>query len=156
SPQEELLALLAALKLKAGDVQAAEELYKLGEERFFASDRWIKGMARIYLQADDAAKLSAVLRRWSEREPDNATLHKKISQLAAAMHDFADAKKSATKAIHLDVHDAEAHALLAAALAGQEQSQAATEEYRTAIQLDDNRPEWKTALAKLTNKPEKQ
>jgi tetratricopeptide (TPR) repeat protein len=154
SPQEEVLALLAALKLKAGDVKAAKELYTLGDDRFPASDRWMKGLVRIFLQVNDGKRLAPLLRRWSQREPDNASIQKKLAQLAIAETDFAAAVKSATTAMHLDVQDAEAHALLAAALAGQTRREAAAEEYRTAIQLDGDKPEWKTALGKLTNEPQ--
>ena len=66
APHEELLGLLAALKLKSGDTAAAEALYRLGDQRFPLSDRWIKGLARIYLQSGESAKLTAVLRRWSD------------------------------------------------------------------------------------------
>src|SRR5262249_45633046 len=97
APREEPLALLAAMKLKAGDSAAAETLYRLGDEHFSASDRWLKGLARIYLNNDDKAKLATVLRRWSELEPDNVTLHKKLAQLAFDAHDFAAARDAATR-----------------------------------------------------------
>lgn len=147
SPHEEPLALLAALRLKAGDAAAAEELYALGDKHFPASDRWVKGLARIYLQSDDAQKLAPVLRRWSDLEPDNLTIHQKLARLALDKEDFASAAASATNALHLDVEDAEAHSLLAAALAGQQEQAAAAEEYETAIRLDGRQADWHAALA---------
>src|SRR5439155_24270306 len=69
SPHEELLALLAALKLQAKDVAAAESLYELGDRQFPNSDRWIKGLTRVYLQSGNEDKLLKTLQRWSEIEP---------------------------------------------------------------------------------------
>src|SRR5207248_1757725 len=63
-PHEEGLALLAALKLKSGDSAGAEELYQLGDKHFPASDRWVKGLAKIYLQSSDDKKLLPMLHRW--------------------------------------------------------------------------------------------
>jgi Flp pilus assembly protein TadD len=149
APGEELLALLASLKLQAGDTAAAEGLYQLGDRHFPASDRWIKGLARIHLQSNDAAKLAPVLARWSELEPDNLALHKKLARLALDRSDFATAEARATTTLRHDVQDAESHALLAAALAGQDKRSPAVDEYQTAIQLEGRQPEWHAKLAAL-------
>ena len=149
SPGEELLALLASLKLQAGDAAAAEGLYLLGDMHFPASDRWIKGLARIYLQSNDDAKLAPVLTRWSELEPDNLTLHKKLARLALGRSDFPAAEARATTALRHDVQDAESHALLAAALAGKHHRAESVTEYQTAIQLESRQPDWHASLAAL-------
>jgi Tfp pilus assembly protein PilF len=149
SPQEELLAMLASLKLQTGETASAETLYQLGEKHFPASDRWIKGLARIYLQGNNGDKLSPVLTRWSDLEPENLTLHKKLARLALDRSDFAAVADRATTAMRHDVQDAESHALLATALSGQEQRQQAVNEYQTAIQLESRRPDWHASLAAL-------
>jgi Flp pilus assembly protein TadD len=149
APQEDLLALLAALKVKAGDLAAAELLYGLGDKHFPASDRWIKGLARIYLQANDAEKLGPTLRRWSELEPDNVTIHKRLARFSLDSSDFAGSMASATIALQLDVEDAETHALLASALAGKNEPARAAEEYQTAIRLDGRQPDWHASLAAI-------
>ena len=63
SPQEDLLALLAALRLQAGDTAAAETLYELGDATLPYSDRWVKGLVKIHLQSGDEAKLLPLLKR---------------------------------------------------------------------------------------------
>jgi Tfp pilus assembly protein PilF len=148
SPSEELLALLASLKLQAGDAEF-EGLYQLGDKHFPGSDRWIKGLARIYLQSNDTAKLAPVLARWSELEPENLTLHKKLARLALDRTDFADAEARATTALRHDVQDAESHALLAASLAGKHHRAESVTEYQTAIQLESRQPDWHASLAAL-------
>jgi len=149
APHEELLALLAALKLKAGELPAAEDLYRLGDEHFSGSYRWVKGLASVYLRADNKAKLVPMLRRWSELEPDNAAVQKKLAQLTQAAGEFVTAAEAATRAVRLDVHDAAGHALLAAALVGQHRPAAAIDEYEVVIRLDSNAVDAYAGLAKL-------
>jgi Flp pilus assembly protein TadD len=149
TPNEEILALLASLKLKGGDAGGAEELYRLGEARFSGGDLWVKGVARIHLQTGEADKLVPVLRKWSELEPDNIAIHKKLTQLELARRDYSAAAKWATRALHLDVQDAEVHALLGASLAGAKKPAAAIEEYEVAIRLDSRQVDSYAALAEL-------
>ena len=149
SPQEELLALLAALKLKNGDTDEAASLYELGDKHFPASDRWIKGLARIHLQADDADKLVPILRRWSALEPDNVGIHKRLARHSHDKAEWDASIAAATAVLHLDIEDAEAHALLAAAFAGKDRLDQAAQEYRTALRLDSRQPDWQAALAGL-------
>jgi tetratricopeptide (TPR) repeat protein len=144
---------LAAIKLKAADYRAAEELYQLGDRHFPASERWVSGLARIYLQpgsvADSQAKLVPVLRRWNAAEPENLTIQKKLAELALAQQDYAAAAAAALAVIHRDVEDAAAHAALAEARTGQGKLGMAVEEYQTALRLDPKQPDWQAALTKL-------
>ena len=150
---EEALALLAAVKLKDGDFKTAEELYQLGDQQFPGSDRWVTGLARVYLQPgglpDAEAKLLPVLRRWSQAEPDNLTIRQKLAEVSLAQKDYGAAAGAALEIIHRDVEYAAGHALLAAALAAQEKNAAAVDEYQTALRLDGKQPAWQAALARL-------
>ncbi len=146
-PQEDLLALLGALKLKAEDFGAAEKLYLLGEKHFPANDRWAKGLARIYLQNEDNGKLKPVLTRLANLEPDSITLRKKLAELAVLSKDYAEGRIWATQIIHLDLKDAEGHALLAEAAVGLKEFGVASEEYKTALELAGNHSDWQLGLA---------
>ena len=53
------------------------------------------------------------------------------------------------QALHLDVQDVEVHALLAAALAGENKVLAAIDEYEVAIRLDSRQIDCYAALARL-------
>jgi len=149
NPHEELLALLAALRLNTADAAITDELYRLGDQRFGSSDRWVKGLVRVYLRSSDNAKLVPALRRWSELEPGNLAIHKKLAQLALLQENYPAAAISATRSMHLDVQDADVHAMLAAALAGQGKPTTAIEEYEVAIRLDSRQFDSYAALAKL-------
>lgn len=153
---EEALALLAAVKLKNGDYQKAEELYQLGDQQFPGTERWVTGLARVYLQPGGVPgapkKLLPVLRRWIAADPDSpASLatRRKLIELCLAQQDYPAAADSALEIIHRDVEDAGAHAALAAALAGQMKPAAAVDEYQTALRLESKQPDWQAALAKL-------
>ena len=107
----------------------------LGERHFPASDRWAKGLARIYLHDDANEKLLPVLTKLANLEPDSITLRKKLAELAAAAKDFTQVRSWATQIIHLDLQDADGHALLAAAAMGLKEFGLAREEYKTALEL---------------------
>jgi tetratricopeptide (TPR) repeat protein len=145
-PHEESLALLAALKLQAKDAEAAGSLYVLGEAKLPHTDRWTKGLAKIYLQNGDGERLRPVLKRWLAGEPDNLTLRSKLAELALAAKDFAEAAEFARKSIHADVRDAGAHVRLAEALVGMGKYEAAVKEYETALSLDSSQADWQAGL----------
>ena len=58
----------------------------------------------------------------------NSRRGQRIGERVRCASDFAAATKSATKALHLDVQDAEVHALLAAAIAGEDKPAAAAQD----------------------------
>ena len=147
NPQEDALALLGALKLKTEDYVGAEKHYALGEKLFPDSDRWAKGLARIYLHEENNEKLLPILRKLANLEPDSITLRKKLAELATVAKDFAQARDWATQIIHLDLQDAEGHALLAAAAVGLKEQVVAADEYKTAVELDGSRNDGRMGLA---------
>jgi tetratricopeptide (TPR) repeat protein len=147
SPQENLLGLFAGLMLKAEDFAAAERLYRLGAKTFPRDVKWLKALARVYLQTKENEKLADVLTRLASLDYDNATLRIKLAQLALEADDFDSAVRWATESLHIDVMDGETHALLARALVEQNKPKKAVEEYKLAIQLIGNRPAWRFELA---------
>jgi len=100
------------------------------------------------LQSADNAKLLPVLMRLADLEPDNGPVRQKLAELALAANDYAQAAALATRGIHADVEDAASHALLAAALSGQEKHALAVDEYHVALRLDGDQADWLVELAK--------
>jgi len=146
-PQENALGLLAALELKAEEFDEAERLYRLGAERYPNSARWLKSLARVHLQSDNKQKLTEALSRLAEMEYDNVIIRKKLLELAIEAEDFGDAVQWANQVLHIDVMDADVHAMLARALGQQKSCQRAIEEYETAIKLSPERTDWRYSLA---------
>jgi tetratricopeptide (TPR) repeat protein len=147
-PQEDVLALLALLKLKSNDTVVAERLYSLGNAKLPHSDRWLKGIVKIHLQSGDNGKLMPLLKRLFELEPDNGPVRQKLAELALAAKDNALAAELAQLGIHADVEDAGSHALLGQALAGLDRHREAAGEFQVALDLDGDKPEWLAGLAK--------
>ncbi len=147
-PHEDVLALLAALKLQTGDIKSAQALYELGDEKLPHSGRWVKGLVKIHLQSGDTNKLLPVLRRLNVLEPDNGPARQKLAELTLAAKDYPAAVALAMRGIHADVEDAASHAVLAAALAGQDKHADAVDEYQVALRLDGSQADWLAALAR--------
>lgn len=148
-PQEDALALLAALTLQAEDFGAALRLYELGQKHFPASDRWLRGMARIHLQQSDEERLAAVLERLAALEPDSIPIRKKLAALALAHQRPESARRWATELIHLDLSDPLPHAQLAQAARQLADLDLAAEEYETATVLDPQQLVWRIAWAEV-------
>jgi Flp pilus assembly protein TadD len=146
-PQENVLGLLAGLKLKAGDFAEAERLYRLGQQRAPRHDKWLKALARVYLESRDDDKLAAILERLADLDYDNFPIRKKVAQLALARKDFDAAARWANQALQIDVGDAEVHALAGQALAGRGKHAEAAVAYEDAVTLDGNVLAWRFALA---------
>jgi tetratricopeptide (TPR) repeat protein len=148
APQEDVLALLAALSLKANDTDAAERLYGLGDAKLPHSDRWLKGLVKIHLQSGDNAQLLPLLKRLWQLEPDNGPVRQKLAELALAANDHAFAAELAQRGIHADVEDAASHAQLGQALTALDRHREAAEEYQVALDLDGDKPKWLAGLAR--------
>ncbi len=165
-PQENLLALLAGLKLRAEDYDAAADLYELGARHDPGGTRWLKALAAVYLKSNHVEKLRPVLIQLAAADPDDLPLRKKLAQLAVAREDWPSADRWTAEALHIQVMDGDVHAWRGAALAGQNNSADAAREYRVAVELSpdelplqmdlaralvasDQRAEAKTVLAEL-------
>ncbi len=148
APHEDVLALLAALKLQAGDTAAAQTLYELGDAKLPHSDRWVKGLVKIHLQSGDIEKLRPVLKRLLALEPENGPVRQKVAGLALVEKDYVRAAELAQRGIHADVEDAASHVLFAAALAGQDKHDEAIEEYQVAVRLDGEQADSLAGLAR--------
>lgn len=158
APDEAALHLLASLKLKAEAFDAAERLFRLGQEKFPRSDRWEKSLSSLYLKTGDKAKLAVSLARLAEDDPDNGLLCKKLAQLAVEAADFDAAIRWATQAIQIDVMDAETHALLGSTFRVREQADRAIEHLETALRIQPQQLDWQVLLAETfveTKQPEK-
>jgi cellulose synthase operon protein C len=146
-PQENLLALLAGLKLKSEDYRAAAELYELGARSDPQGARWLKSLAAVYLKSGQDDKLAGVLTKLAEADPDDLPVRKKLAELAIAQKRPADAARWSLEALHIDVIDPQLHAWRGEALAAGGGHAAAADEYGVAIELEPEDPRWRLAQA---------
>lgn len=147
-PQNNLLALLAGLKLRAEDFDAAAELYELGAKNDPQNVKWLKSLAAVYLKSADDEKLVSVLTKLAETDPDDLPVRKKLAQLAVAAGDWPDAARWTLEGLHIQVMDAELHAWRGEAFAGQGNAPEAAGEYAVAVELNPDDLKSHLALAR--------
>ncbi|QDU97683.1 tetratricopeptide repeat protein [Lignipirellula cremea] len=146
-PQQNALALLAALRMKARHWAAAEQLYLRGQKSHPHPDRWLKALTALYLRSGEEEKLRGVLTSLAQIQGDSASVALKLAQLSAKRQEYEAARRWSQQAMQIDIQSAEAHALLAGALVGLEKYADAIEEFETALELDPERSDWRFALA---------
>ena len=119
SPHPDVLGLLAKVRLGQRRPADAADLYELGREKLdigrFAmphSDDWLKGLAAAYLQLGQKDRLEEVLTKIADLDGDNASVRKKLAELANERDDLKTAAKWAAEVLQIDVTDVAAHELL--------------------------------------------
>lgn len=158
APQENTLALLAALMIKAKDFDEAARLYTLGREYQPANPRWLKGLARVYLTTDDEDNLVGLLKELARTDADDVQIRVKLAQMALAGGDQQQAGHWALQAIYADVLNEEAHRILAEVALQAEDYDTAGEELITLVDLRPDDPAWHEQLTAMCNtapQPEK-
>ncbi len=147
APQENLLDLLAALRLKGEQYAEAARLYELGAKAHPLDPKWPKRLARVYLLSHEDERLAEVLKQLARIDADDVTVRKKLAQLALAAKNYAAAVEWGQAALEIDVTDSEVHRMLAEALVGEDRNAEAVEEYEAAIELNPQEPGLRFALA---------
>jgi Flp pilus assembly protein TadD len=153
-PQENLVALLAGLKLRSEDFAAAAELYELGAKADPKNAKWLKSLAAVYLKSGDDKKLAVVLANLAEADPDDLPVRKKLAQLAVGASDWPAVERWTLEGLHIQVMDADLHTWRALALAGRGDAAEAANEYDVAVQLKPDDTGLRLALARAFIKSE--
>jgi tetratricopeptide (TPR) repeat protein len=155
-PNENVLALLASLKVKANDLEGAQRLYEMGVARQPDNDLWHKGLARVLLLTGNNDDLSPTLETLAQRDSDDLPYRKKLAQLALEKGDWDTARRWAQESIYADCLDPLAHEFLGRALAGAGQFGPAADEFEVAALLDEGNVrlllEWAGACLKADRK----
>ncbi|MGD0899515.1 MAG: tetratricopeptide repeat protein [Thermoguttaceae bacterium] len=146
-PDALALDLLADLKLKARRYDEAADLWALGQRLDPENPRWTASLARAQLAAGNTAALRKTLERLARTDADDLAPRKKLAELALARRDADSAAAWAAECLQINVHDAEAHRLLADAQTGRRRYDEAIEEYETAIELNPSHLQQRLALA---------
>ncbi len=158
APQENALALLAALRVKAKKFDEAARLYALGRKHQPANQRWLKGLARVYLATDDEENLVDLLEQLTHLDADDVQMRKKLAQLAVARGDDEQAAHWARQAIYANVLDEDAHRIAAEVALRTEDYAEAAEELVTLVDLRPDDRAWHEQLATMCHdapQPEK-
>ena len=149
APHEKVLTLLAALKIKARDLAAAERLYRLGRKADPHNSKWIKALASLYLKTGENDKLAELLVDLADLDGDDIKIRKKLAQIALEKSSYKAAANWANQAVQINVMDSQAHRMLAEASAGAGQRKRAVKEYKVVVKLTPKDLESRMALAQV-------
>jgi tetratricopeptide (TPR) repeat protein len=147
-PEENVINLLAALRLRDKQYNEAAKLYQLASRKDPGNSRWIKALARVYLESGDKRRLGVSLEQLVQMDADELVFRKKLAQMALEVMDYKSAARWAREALQIDVQDAELHGMLARALRNTNQLEEALREFQTSIQLDPKNSDLRLALAR--------
>ncbi len=134
-PDEKVLGLLAELQLKAGNLDEAEALYKMGRADDPYHSRWIKGLARIHLRRKQEDGLLEDLEALAYNDSDDEEIRENLAKRALEIGKPEKAEQWAMQCLYIDVYNPTYHALLADALMARKKPTAAVGEYETALTL---------------------
>lgn len=134
-PREEVVDLLAAIRLREKDYDKAASLYEVARKGDPQNPKWIEGLARVAILAKDDAKLPAILVELAKADADNLSARKKLAELALARKDWAEAERWARQTLYIDVADADAHRALGRAAMETKRFPIAAREFQAAIDL---------------------
>jgi tetratricopeptide (TPR) repeat protein len=147
NPRENVLALLAGLKLKSEDYAAAADLYRLGVQREPHSAKWLKALAAVFLKSGQNEELAEVLAKLAAIDADDLPVRKKLAQLAVAKRDWPAAARWSLEGLYIQVVDVDLHRYRAEAFLGLANPRAAVDEYEAAVELDPEQLTLRLALA---------
>ncbi len=139
-PNERVIDLLAALKMKAGALDEAATLYELARKDDPYHTKWIADLARVHLRQKQTAKFLDDLAMLAANDADDLAVRKALAERHLAQGHAAEAEKWANDCLYINVYDPTVHVLLADAQAAGKKFAAAIEEYHTAIELKAKKP----------------
>jgi len=148
APNENVLLLLAALRLKNREFDEVADMMEVGAKSFPHPTRWLKQLARVHLKSGDNDALYSVLARLAKAEGDSLLYRRKLIQLASEADNHRDVIKWANQSLQIDVMDAGHHAQLGLAQLALGRSANALRSLKTATRLDPNPPSWRLGLAR--------
>ncbi len=135
NPQENLLSLLAGIRLKSENYAQAARLYELGARHEPGNLKWVKSLAAVYLKSGDKKKLATALAMLAENDSEDLPVRKKLAELALADRDYPTAGKWAMQALQIDVVDPEMHRIRGEAATARHDTAQAVDEYTVAVEL---------------------
>jgi tetratricopeptide (TPR) repeat protein len=139
-PNERVVDLLAELKMKAGQLDEAENLYELARKDDPYHTKWIAGLARVHLRQKNTEKFLADLAMIAANDADDISVRKALAERNLTRGQAAEAEKWAEDCLHIDVYDPSVHVLLADARSAGKKFAPAVEEYQSALELKVKKP----------------
>eukprot|EP00913_Durusdinium_trenchii_P008989 g8455.t1 len=148
SPNRDVLVYLVQLKVRDDKYGEAADLLELGKKSFPYDQAIQKALVTVYIKLDETAKLKPMLVDLAQRNFDDASIRKKLAEMAIKSKDFKSAVKYGREVLHIDVLDVENHILLGEAYRELKNFKKSADEFAVALELKPEDVAAKLGLAK--------
>ncbi|HZY90262.1 MAG TPA: tetratricopeptide repeat protein [Gemmataceae bacterium] len=119
APDVRVLQALGKMYYDASEFDKATEVFELGRKAEPGEPDWLQGLAKVYTQGGDKAKLIGVLKELVPTDADDFAGRLKLARLLLDEKQPAEAERYAKEALEIDVRSAEAREALFKALKAQ-------------------------------------
>lgn len=136
NPNESLLELLATIRVRQKNYTEAARLYEMARKQDPLSQKWLEGLARVYLLAKNEEKLPTVLEQLASMDSDNKTVRLKLAELASQRKDWEAVEKWSRETVFVDVAEVRAHRLWAEAATARDRHAIAAREWDAVHELE--------------------
>lgn len=135
SPNREVLVYLMQLKVRDDKYGEAADLLELGRKAFPYDEPIKQALVAVYVKLDETDKLKPILVDLAQRNFDDASIRKKLAEMAFKSKDYAAAVKYGREVLHIDVLDPANHKLLGDAYRELKDYKKSASEFAVALEL---------------------
>lgn len=148
SPNRAVLIYLVQLKVRDDKYGAAADLLELGRKAFPYDDAIQQALVKVYLRLDETEKLKPILVDLAAHNFDDASIRRKLAEIAYSSKDYAAAVKYGREVLQIDVLDAANHTLLGNAYRELKNYKKSADEFAVALELKPADVDAQLGLAK--------
>lgn len=146
-PTDEVIDLLAALRLREKNYEEAAKLYELARSNDPLNQKWVEGVAKVRLLQNDSTKLGPILEILAGMDADNLTARQKLADLAFENKDWKNAERWAREVMYVEVAEPRSHRILGEAFLSTGRPKLAVREFENAGKLKSKDAELPYRLA---------
>ena len=106
---EQIIDLLAAIRIDQKRFDEAAKLYQTAHEQDPYKQKWVEGLVKVYLKLGDKEKLAQALKELAQMDADNAIVRQKLAELAYEKKDWKEAAHWSREAMYVTIKPIELH-----------------------------------------------
>ena len=110
---EQLIDLLAAIRIDQKRFDEAAKLYQTAHEQDPYKQKWVEGLVKVYLKLGDKEKLAQSLADLAMMDADNAIVRQKLAEIAFEKKDWKEAAHWSREAMYVTIKPIELHRIRA-------------------------------------------
>jgi tetratricopeptide (TPR) repeat protein len=148
-PNDELLDLLAAIRIEQDRFAEAAALYESARAKEPFKQKWVEGLVRMYLKLQDLERLIPMLEALARMDAENVTVRQKRAEIAFDRQDWATAARWAREAMYITIKPIELHEILGRSAKELGDRKTAIREYEVIYELRKKRLADGIALARV-------